>query len=153
MRSISNRSTAKIDKLLILADENNIPIDNACPDNIVSMSVRFSDGSKVIGLSNEESASHTKYEALAHELGHCMTDSFYAGYSPFELRAKHEHRANTWAVNKIVPFNELCDAVRHGCRELWELAEHFGVSNSFMEKAIMLHKKNGNIVPRQLYEE
>lgn len=153
MRSISNRSTAKIDKLLILADENNIPIDESCPESLISMSVKLPDGMKVIGLSNEESVTHTKLEALAHEMGHCMTDSFYAGYSPFELRAKHEHRANAWAANETIPFPELCDAVRDGYRELWELAEHFGVSHSFMEKAIKIHESNGNVVPRELYED
>ena len=153
MRSISNRNTAKLDRLYILAEKNNIPIDNDCPNDIVSMSVKFSDGSKVIGLSNEGNTTHTKLEALAHELGHCMTDSFYAGYSPFEIRAKHENKANAWAANEIIPFTDLCDAVKDGCRELWELAERFGVSHSFMEKAIRIHENNGNVVPRELYEE
>ncbi len=36
---------------------------------------------------------------------------------------------------------------------VWQLAEHFGVSHSFMEKAIKTHENNGNIVPRELYEE
>lgn len=148
-----SRNTAKVERLYKLAEENNIPIDETCPDSLISMSVRLWNGKKIIGLSSDENAAYTKLERLAHEMGHCMTDSFYAGYSPFELRAKHEYKANTWAVNEIVPFPDLCKAVESGMRELWELAEHFGVSQTFMEKAIKLHEQNGKTVPRELYEE
>lgn len=153
MQNTLSRNTAKIERLYILAEENNIPIDETCPDSVISMSVRLGDKKKIIGLSNDERSTYTKLERLAHEMGHCMTDSFYLGYSPFELRAKHEHRANAWAVNEIVPFPDLCEAVRNGYRELWELAEYFGVSSSFMEKAINIHERNGNVVPREFYEE
>ena len=153
MQSSLSRNTRKLDLLYILADENTIPIDESCPKNIKSMSVRFYDGSKVIGLSNDEDIEYTRLERLAHEMGHCMTDSFYEGYSPFELRAKHENKSNAWAVKKIVPFKELCRAVKDGCRELWELAEYFGVSYSFMEKAINIHAQHGRIVPIELYSE
>lgn len=153
MRSISSRNTGKLERLYILAEENNIPIDENCPDSLVSMSARLPNGMKIIGLSNDESTAHTRLERMAHEMGHCMTDSFYVGYSPFELRAKHEYKANVWAANEIVPFPELCEAVKDGMRELWELAEHFGVSRAFMEKAIKLHEQNGNVVPRELYAE
>ena len=153
MRNFSNRNTKKIDRLYDIAEENNIPIDESCPKNIKSMSVRFSDGSKIIGLSNDEDIEYTRLERLAHEMGHCITDSFYEGYSPFELREKHEYKANTWAVNKIIPFSELCEAVKSGYRELWELAEYFSVSHCFMEKAINIHSQYGRIVPQELYSE
>lgn len=147
-----NQHTTKLDKLYILANAKNIPIDENCPKNIKSMSVRFYDGSKVIGLSKDDDSEFTKLELMAHEMGHCMTESFYEGYSPFELREKHEYKANAWAVNEIVPFSELCKAVKKGYRELWELAEHFNVSSRFMEKAITIHSLHGRIVPPELYE-
>ena len=153
MLNTSNRNIRRIDRLYALAEENNIPVDENCPDALISMSVRFSDGSKVIGMSKTENATHSKLECLAHEMGHCMTDSFYAGYSPFERRAKHENRANAWAVNEIIPFPGLCKAVKKGCHELWQLAEYFEVSIGFVEKAIKIHKDNGNTVPEHLYKE
>ena len=153
MLNISNKNTAKVERLYKLAEKNNIPIDEACPESLVSMSVRLPNGKKIIGLSNTEGTVYTRLECLAHEMGHCMTDSFYAGYSPFELRQKHEYKANVWATNEVVPFPDLCQAVKDGMRELWELAEHFGVSHTFMEKAIKLHEQNGNVVPRELYAE
>ena len=152
MQNISKENTGKLNWLYILAEKNNIPIDESCPEALISISVRFPDGSKVIGLSNDENTAYTKLECIAHEMGHCMTESFYEGYSPFELRAKHENRANEWATNEIVPFTELCEAVKDGYRELWELAEYFSVSNSFMEKAIRIHELNGKTVPKELYD-
>ncbi len=153
MRNSSNKSTRKIDRLYVLAEENNIPIDESCPESIMSMSVRFADGSMVIGISDDEKSEYTKLERIAHEMGHCMTESFYEGYSPFELRSKHEYKANIWAVDEIIPFRELCKAIKNGCRELWELAEYFNVSRGFMEKAINIHSQQGRTVPRELYTE
>ena len=153
MRNTSNKNIGKLERLYDLADKNNIPIDENCPESIVSMSVRLDDGTKIIGLSNNEESEYTRLECMAHEMGHCMTDSFYAGFSPFELRAKHEKRADAWAVNNLIPFRALCRAVKSGCRESWELAEYFGVSQKFVEKAIKLHEQNGYVVPRKLYEE
>lgn len=145
--------------LYILAQECDIPIDENCPESIISMSVKLPDGTKVIGLSKfvkqtEDSPQkpYTKLECLAHELGHCMTDSFYAGYSPLEKRAKHEYRADKWAINYLIPFDALCQAVSEGNRELWQLAEYFDVGPSFIEKAISYHEQHGNIVPTTLYK-
>ena len=154
MRNTLNRNTKKIDELYDLAYTNGIPVEEDCPDSIISMSVKLPDGMRIVSISEaSQCAQHTKAECFAHELGHCMTDSFYAGYSPFELREKHEKTANEWAVNELVPFLSLCDAVKKGYREIWELAEYFDVSCSFIEKAIRIYQQNGQIVPSELYGE
>ncbi len=153
MQSTLSRNMEKLDRLYTLAAKNNIPIDEECPDNIMSMSVRLSNGDKIIALSNSRQAEHTRLEQMAHELGHCMTDSFYRGYSPFELRAKHESKANKWAIEYLIPFSDLCDAVAKGYRELWELADYFNVSCQFVEKAIQIYERNGLTVPLELYVE
>lgn len=144
--------------LYSLAHECGIPIDENCPEAIISMSVKLPGGMKVIGLSKfvkptEDSPKkpYTKLECLAHELGHCMTDSFYAGYSPLEKRAKHEYRADKWAINYLIPFDALCQAVSEGNRELWQLAEYFDVGEPFVEKAIAYHEQHGNPIPQTLY--
>lgn len=76
---------------------------------------------------------------LAHEIGHCETLAFYNAYSPLEIREKHEARADRWAVSKLVPVWELTEALKHGISEIWALAEHFGVTEEFMRKAIKFH--------------
>lgn len=85
---------------------------------------------------------------LCHELGHCMTGSFYNLYSPYDLRAIHENRADKWAIKKLVPADELKQAVNAGYREYWQLAEYFGVTDEFMCKAIAFYK-NAETAERQ----
>jgi hypothetical protein len=57
---------------------------------------------------------------------------------------RHEHKADKWAVEQLVPDWALDDAIAQGCTELWELAERFGVTESFMRKAVCLHV-HGNL--------
>ena len=153
MPNTSSKNTEKLERLYRLAEENDIPIDESCPEDIISMSVKLPDGKRIIGFSARQHREYTRLEQMAHEMGHCMTDSFYEGYSPFELRAKHEARAGEWAVNEILPFSELCNAVRLGYRELWELSEYFGVSEDFIKKAIAIHESFGRVVPKELYND
>ena len=74
--------------------------------------------------------------ALGHELGHCVTGSFYNRYAARDVMQKHEHRADKWAIEQIVPVDELDEAVAEGHTELWDLAEQFGVTEAFMKKAV-----------------
>ena len=153
MHNSLNINTEKLDALYDLASLCGIPVDEECPEEIVSMSVKLPTDVKIVSLSNKMSEDSTKLERFAHEMGHCMTDSFYAGYSPFELRVKHEKRANEWAIKHLVPFEELCEAVKSGYREIWELAEHFDVSCGFIEKTVRFYEENGQTVSPELYSE
>jgi len=75
-------------------------------------------------------------EKLAHELGHCETGAFYNQYSKLDIRAKHERRANIWAIKKLIPKDELKKIISAGCIEVWDLAEYFEVSIPFLQMAI-----------------
>lgn len=75
-------------------------------------------------------------EHLAHELGHCMKYAFYTGSSPYELRSQKEYRANKWAIEHLVPYQALVSLIKSRPITLWELAEHFNVSESFMKKVL-----------------
>lgn len=77
---------------------------------------------------------------LAHELGHCKTGSFYNAHSPFDVRTKHERTADKWAISNLIPENELKKACKY-CRNRWELSEHFGVPEDFMQKALDFYKQ------------
>ena len=81
---------------------------------------------------------------MGHELGHCMTGSFYNRYSPYDLRRRHENRADKWAIRQLVTEEALDDAVAGGCCEIWCLAERFGVTEQFMKKAVCLYV-HGNV--------
>ena len=74
--------------------------------------------------------------AVAHEGGHIATGATHKVNSPFDLVEKHEHKADRWAIEKLIPEEELDEAVAAGCTELWQLAEHFAVTEEFMRKAV-----------------
>ena len=68
----------------------------------------------------------------------CIRDSIYAAC---DVRAKHEYAADKWAIKKLVPKDELEEAVKHGFTESWELSEYFDVTVPFMQKAINYYKE------------
>ena len=81
---------------------------------------------------------------LAHELGHCMTGSFYSRHTAVDSRQRHENRADKWAVNHLIPVDQLDDAIAAGYTEIWELAEHFGVTEDLAKKAVCYYV-HGNL--------
>lgn len=81
---------------------------------------------------------------LSHELGHCVYGGFYNKYTPFDVRAQHENKANAWAVHRLIPWAKLKQAVKSGIAEVWELAEHFDVTEDFMRWAIAYYTERKN---------
>lgn len=150
MPNISSPVT-RLEALYQLAADEGIDIDEHCPEKLISMSFCFENGKKLIGINQEVAKSPE--ECFAHELGHCMTDSFYIPYAPVFVRAKYELRADRWAVQHLIPFDALCRAVASGLREYWELGEHFSVSGEFVAKAIQIYASMGMEVPEELYRE
>ncbi len=132
----------KTEKLYKIIEEADINLDFfPLPQNkSVTLCV---DGHYHIAL-DEQAALIKKNERvyLAHELGHCQTGSFYNMYSPFDLRQKHEQRADKWAINKLIPFEELKKAVKDGYHDTAALADYFSVTEDFMKKAISLYTDN-----------
>jgi Zn-dependent peptidase ImmA (M78 family) len=128
-----------------VAQQENITVDRFPLASREALSFMDEDGSCFIAIDPEkltgEADERTK---LSHELGHCVTGSFYNRYSRFDCRRRHENRADKWAVRYLVSVEALDDAVATGCTELWELAEHFGVTEAFIKKAVCLHV-HGNL--------
>ena len=82
--------------------------------------------------------------AAAHELGHCARDAFYTRNDPLYIRKRCENKADKWAIKKLIPKDELMNAVHSGLSDPWELAEYFRVTEDFMKKAIWYYQ-NGNL--------
>lgn len=91
-----------------------------------------------IGLDSYENLAEERVH-LAHELGHCITGSFYNIYSDFDVREKHERRATKWAIKKLIPFDELVKYLDDGIVQKWELAEIFDVTEDYIDKAFSLY--------------
>ena len=78
--------------------------------------------------------SQQEAECLAHEIGHCATDSLYACGE--KERKKSEKRAEEWAILRLVPPVKFAAAVKGGCREVWEFAEELNITYAFAEKVV-----------------
>ena len=118
-----------------IAQTDNIPVFSFDMTACESMSVLL-DGNCYIAIDPfkiQSTADETV--KLAHELGHCESGAFYNIHAVCDIRAKHERRADKWAIKKLVPKDELKEACKW-CNNLWELSEHFGVTEDFMQKAL-----------------
>ena len=120
-----------------LAKQQNIPVlDFSMPCN-GSMSVMDEKGHCYIGIDQSvKDADIQERVHLAHELGHCITGSFYNRHAAVDYRRRHENRADKWAITSLIPVEALDDAIAEGCCEVWELAERFGVTEEFVRKAV-----------------
>ena len=118
--------------------------DFSLPEN-GSVSLMDEDGSCTIGMDPAVLDGNVLERVhLGHELGHCLTGSFYNRHSPFDLRRRHENRADKWAISQLGTEGALDDAVASGCCEIWCLAERFGVTEQFMKKAVCWYV-HGNV--------
>lgn len=81
---------------------------------------------------------------LSHEIGHCETGSFYNKYAAVDSRQRHENRADKWAIKKLIPVDALDNAIAAGHTDLWDLADHFGVTEPLMRRAVCYYV-HGNL--------
>ena len=127
-----------------IADAYDINIINTdCLKETSSCSIRQED-TYYIGISKEIQETSELNVHLAHELGHCITGSMYNLYAPLDNRAKHELRADRWAIKKLIPASKLRAALKKGIREVWELAEYFQVTEDYITKAITYYQEHQN---------
>lgn len=131
----------RTETLYKIAKKENVKLDVfALPEN---KSICVNIGDKLfIGIDPSVLQSNADERVcLAHELGHCKTGSFYNLYSRLDIRAKHERRADKWAINILIPEKELNKAISRGCHDVCSLAEHFSVTEDFIKKALKLYRK------------
>lgn len=126
-------------RLLMKAEQENIKVEYLNLPLNESLSFPEDDGDIVLMDCSLISSRVSETVHLAHELGHCMTGSFYNIYATLDIRQKHENRADKWAIEQLVPEDKLDEAVAMGYTEIWELAEHFDVTEDFMRKAVCWH--------------
>lgn len=110
-----------------------------------SMSVMLDTGRCFIGMDRRLCDGSVQERVhLSHELGHCVTGSFYNIHAAVECRQRHENRADKWAIRALIPVEDLDEAVAQGCTEVWELAERFQVTEEFVRKAVCYYV-HGNL--------
>ena len=127
----------EIQALYELASQQNIEVLSYPMLENGSMSIMTEDGACYIGMDDSvlDGAAAERVH-LGHELGHCVTGSFYNIYAAVDYRQRHENRADKWAILRLIPVEDLDNAIASGCTEVWELAERFGVTEPFVRKAL-----------------
>lgn len=129
-----------VQELYHIADQENIVIDHFALFSRDALSIMDDDGNCFVAIDPGRIIDDTDERSkLAHELGHCIKGAFYNRYSNYDCRQRHENTADKWAVSQLVPVDELDEAVAEGCCEIWELAEHFGITVPLMQKAVCLY--------------
>ena len=128
-----------------LAERRGIEVIHFSLPETGSLSIQEEDGTCYIGMDEGHNFAEAEERThLAHELGHCVTGSFYSRHTAIDSRQRHENRADKWSVRRLVPKSDLDKAVAAGYTELWELADFFGVTEDLIKKAVCLYTY-GNI--------
>lgn len=140
----------QIQHLYELAKQQNIEVLACSMPKNESMSVMLEDGRCFVGMDGSVQDGGVQERVhLSHELGHCVTGSFYNIHAAIDHRQRHENRANKWAIQTLIPVEALDNAIAEGCTEVWELAERFQVTEEFIRKAVCLYV-HGNLA-EELY--
>ena len=125
-----------LDELYEFAEQHNIDVDWCLLKRAESLSVPLYDGFAIAIDPTRVASRAEEKDKLGHEVGHCMTGSFYSRHAPLDERGRCEERANRWEINNVLPFDDLREAVRSGLTALNELAEHFCMPETFIRRAL-----------------
>lgn len=82
-----------------------------------------------------------RHTALMHECGHFLSGAFYLPYSDYVIAEQAEYRANKAAILTYIPEAEISACALDGVTELWELADHFSVTEEFMLWALLYYQE------------
>jgi hypothetical protein len=130
----------RLDMLYDMAEENGITVDAFHINTVPSMSLKDAEGDCYIAVDPMQLETRVQEtERLAHEMGHCMTDSFYNERLPLFTRGRMERRANKWAVHRLVPLDTLIGVIERGYVEKWEIAEELSVTESMVNDAFRIY--------------
>ena len=128
-------------ELYDMAEQNHVEVDAFDLGEREALSLMDEGGQCYIAIDPFKlQSSIDEKQKLTHELGHCVQGAFYNPYSTHDIVARHEKRADKWAIKKLVPQNELERAVKQGYIEIYDLAEYFDVTEDFMRKAVCWYK-------------
>lgn len=97
---------------------------------------------RVIGIDLVSIKTKTEeYTVLIHEKGHFDAGAFYTPENYFALAEQAEYRADRAAILKNIPLGELRRCFAGGTVDLWELAEHFSVTEAYIKQAVYFYKE------------
>ena len=123
------------DALYELAARRELPVLSFGLEQTPSLSIMDDNGHCTIGI-RPDLSKRVEHVCLGHELGHCVTGSFYRITTSAAVRGKSEYKADKWAFYHLIPPAALEKALKEGITRPHELAEHFEVTEDFMLKTL-----------------
>ena len=124
-----------IDRVYEKILNNNIKIFPFGVKEIKSVSLETNNSYGIFINHNEIKDSDEEFMVATHEYGHCMTGSTHPPYSPLDIVAKHEYRADRKAVLDFLPIDRIKSAIKDGCRSAYEFSEYLDIPEQFVIKA------------------
>lgn len=125
-------------RLYALAAERGIEIDHY-PLRVLQ-AVSFPEG--WIAIDRQKFSNDIELKcALAHEIGHCATGSFYNIDTSVHAKALCERHANRFAAELLVPLDELKRAMHRGLLFAEILMRIFDVTPEFIRMVLELYEQ------------
>lgn len=134
-----------MDKMYIIAQNEGILVQDF-PLRIPLKGIYICENGKppLIGLSTYINTNIERRCIMAEELGHhfttagnCIPCEFY-NYNDRVTISRMEYKALKWAAYYLMPEHDFLDALKSGLCEMWELAEHFEVTEEFVKFRLRL---------------
>ena len=145
MQNLLKQETVELSELYDAMEKDGIEVCRFELPRARAVSLMDNGGRCFIGLDNTVRQTEAEERTmLLHELGHCKTGAFYNAASPFSVVGKCEKKADEWAIVTFLPLCKLKAAYSSGLCTGFELAEHFGVSEQFIAKAIEYYLQRGD---------
>lgn len=131
----------KTPDLHAVAEQNGVEIVSFRLPNADSMSTEVN-GRCYIGLDSTRQLTRGEENArLGHELGHCLYGGFYTRSAPYDLRERHEVRADRWYIRRAIPRKTLFRLLRDGY-DAWEIAEQLDTTEDYVRRAYYYYMEN-----------
>ena len=93
-------------------------------------------GDDTIWINEDIPTTARKTAILAEELGHYFqTVGDITDQTKIDNQ-KQEYKARKWAGYKLIPAEDIIDAVNHGYREVYEIADYLGVDEEFLRECL-----------------
>lgn len=121
----------KYEELLTMADSLGLDVREKAIPGFSGLAYK-----KRIAIRKTLPTSTHKACVLAEEIGHHVLTSGNILDQTVDENRKQEHKARRWAYKTLISQNDIVEAAKHGCRNLFETANYLEVTEEFLEEAI-----------------
>ncbi len=120
-------------------EKDGVTVDCYKTEHAKAFSFPYDNGVIVIDDTKVKNSAEEK-EIIMHEKIHIDLGAFYYFSTPYAVKGKMEKMVDKRAIKKLVPLDELKEALNQGIFEPWDLAEYFNVTDKFMAKVLDFYK-------------